>query len=479
MRMRKLGNGQQVVFYVPDEIETKIRTCKAMSDVEDITISEIILWTISQTQDHIRRGIPPWATQGERYTAQQGRLPKNGGTITKDVLESLLEKEAQSIEERYRPLHHNGNHSHHFMVPEIKARLTEYGCTGMKTEYREEQERELAPEIEEEHYIETERALKPAQHDITDGLREFIQNGSLPWTNKNFFPAFRCFRHTTARKDSFLNLFPNNVLVSRDFATTVDDSQSKLDLFQRNVRWVLTGRQRSRLKVVIISPFEANTLFDEIRASTKVVLHMYAPRQTRAAVPLDDLNLCPVPEARIDHELSWQARTGLNLFAGQLYFKDYQDYINNCKYLDLAYLNQQPCQPDGYRARPVHGLDVDVPRFSSSPVPFMTVVMEGIRKHGNGISKTHMGKLLGGQKLTRPELEPTSLSPPDDDNDGDQPPETPKKRKAEEPLLKQEPRYDANGIKIEQSEEPVSKVPKISADIIFGKSLQRNNEGSQ
>ena len=104
--------------------------------------------------------------------------------------------------------------------------------------------------------------------------------------------------------------------------------------------------------------------------------------------------------------------------------------------------------------------------------------MDGIRKHGNGISKTHMGKMLAGQKLTRPEIEPVPLRSPDDDDD-DEPPEPSKKRKAVEPLLKQESRYDENGIKVEEGEEPANKLPKLSVDSIFGKLLQRKNGGRQ
>lgn len=474
--MRKLGHGQRVVFYVPDEIETKIRELKTGGSDSEVTISRVLKWTIFETWNHNNRGLPLWATQGERYHSQQNQLSRQKGPVARNVLESLLEKEALTITERYQPKK-PGEGRGGFEVPEIHARMEEFNCKGNQSEYREEQERELAPEIEEEHYVETGQAVIPAKHKITKGLKEFIESGASQSIIDSSIPAFECFRRTTAFNDLPVSRFAENVLVSHDFATTADNTESKLDLFLRSVRWILTSRLGSRITVVIISPFEANALFDEIRASTKVVLHMYAPRQTRAALPLDDLNLCPVPRFRSDHELSWQARTELNLFAGQLYFKDYEDYIHTCNYLNLAYGNRQECETDGFRGQSQQ-LYIGVPSFTQSPVPFMKVVMDGIRKHGNGISKTHMGKLLAGQKLTRPEIEPMPPSSPDDNDDDDWPPEPPKKRKAEEPLLKQEPRHDENGVKIEQGEEPVSKVPKISADSIFGKLLQRKNGGS-
>lgn len=478
MRMRKLACGQRVVFYVPDEIETKIRDLEDESDYGCITISHILAWAIFETWNHNNRGLPLWATQGERYAFQQGQLSQQRGPIARHILESLLEKEARTIMERYQPKR-AGQSSGKFKIPEINARMEEFNCKGNQSEYREEQERELAPEIEEEHYVETEQALIPAKHKITEGLKEFIETGASQCINGNAIAAFECFRRTTACNDLPVNKFPANVLVSHDFATTAENAESKLDLFLRSVRWVLTSRWGSRVIVVIISPFEANALFDKIRASTHVVLHMYAPRQTRAAVPLDDLELCPVPRSRSSHKLSWQAQTELNLFAGQLYFKVYEDYIHTCNYLNLAYGNQQECEADGFRGSGRHQSYYSVPIFIKSPVPFMKVVMDGIRKHGNGIIKTHMGKLLAGQKLTRPEIESVPPCSPDDDDDDDEPPEPPKKRKAEEQLLKQELRYDENGIKVEEGEEPANKLPKTSADSIFGKMLQRKNGGSR
>ncbi|CAH0045336.1 unnamed protein product [Clonostachys solani] len=66
MRMRKLGHGQSIVFYVPEEIETKVRalrTSNGDSGVDElITVLDVLAWSISETWIDIRRLFPIWAT---------------------------------------------------------------------------------------------------------------------------------------------------------------------------------------------------------------------------------------------------------------------------------------------------------------------------------------------------------------------------------------------------------------------------------
>uniref|UniRef100_A0A0B7JTP1 ubiquitinyl hydrolase 1 n=1 Tax=Bionectria ochroleuca TaxID=29856 RepID=A0A0B7JTP1_BIOOC len=74
MRMRKLGHGQSVVFYVPEEIETKVRalrTANSDSTVDDpINVLDVLAWSISETWIDIRRSFPIWATQGNTFARQ-------------------------------------------------------------------------------------------------------------------------------------------------------------------------------------------------------------------------------------------------------------------------------------------------------------------------------------------------------------------------------------------------------------------------
>ncbi|KAL5884451.1 hypothetical protein ACKVWC_003422 [Pyricularia oryzae] len=115
----------------------------------------------------------------------------------------------------------------------------------------------------------------------------FIQIGVIPQGAilSTFLPAFSTLFHTTAAAHlANLAEFPQNLLVIRDFARTIeirDDNvngnESKTDQFLRAVQWVVTSaggrRDGAVTTMVIISPFEAQNLIDVITTHGRIVLH--------------------------------------------------------------------------------------------------------------------------------------------------------------------------------------------------------------
>jgi hypothetical protein len=87
MRMRKLGHGQAITFIVPKEIETKIyeRTGKHLS--VPIEVADVLSWLIGETWSDLRRSMPLWAVQGQRYKSHKHLL--NGTNTTKDEAEAF------------------------------------------------------------------------------------------------------------------------------------------------------------------------------------------------------------------------------------------------------------------------------------------------------------------------------------------------------------------------------------------------------
>lgn len=65
--MRKLGKGQSLAFYVTDEIRSRIRECTGKSRAARINVADVIRWAISETFGDIRRCMPLWAEEGQRY----------------------------------------------------------------------------------------------------------------------------------------------------------------------------------------------------------------------------------------------------------------------------------------------------------------------------------------------------------------------------------------------------------------------------
>ncbi len=73
-----------------------------------------------------------------------------------------------------------------------------------------------------------------------------------------------------------------------------------------------------------------------MRGQDRVRLHVYSPRLSLSNRSLEDLSFCavpPVPE-------SWSVptiSTTLNLFSGQLYIRDAEDYISLCRFLGVRF----------------------------------------------------------------------------------------------------------------------------------------------
>jgi hypothetical protein len=152
MRMRKLGKGQTVVFCVSQEIQTKILEASRKTDASTITVADILEWSMHETLDDLHRNMPLWAVQGERFVRQEkiwNAAKKQG--LTKEDAEKLLETEAQSLEDRYRPRLNPGEAkvfamSEDPIVQQVATRCEAFNITQFKASaLQEEQERELSP----------------------------------------------------------------------------------------------------------------------------------------------------------------------------------------------------------------------------------------------------------------------------------------------------------------------------------------------
>jgi len=94
--------------------------------------------------------------------------------------------------------------------------------------------------------------------------------------------------------------------------------------------------------MVVISQWEANKLKSLIASTLSVVtLLAYLPRTSLSTRSLEDLKVYTVSPRSIIEMDRWVAPRSLvmqlNLFAGQLYLQDYDEYIRLCRYLGLLF----------------------------------------------------------------------------------------------------------------------------------------------
>ncbi|PVH93270.1 hypothetical protein DM02DRAFT_676940 [Periconia macrospinosa] len=412
MRLRKLGKGQSVVFCISEEIQDKIieRTSKSADEIE---VSDVLMWAITETWSDLRRSIPLWATQGQRYEKHKHLL---GTQTTADQAKQFLEEEAQTVEHRYRPRVNNNNEAFKgwdISNPNVKRiiqRCQDFNAFNFDAaSLQEEQERELAPEIEEERQLERPPMMSPEKHEIHEHLIYLVKTGKL--IAKSFVPAFEALQETSPAEYFDVKTLPSDLLVTQDFIKTLTypkglSTPFKFDSFLRPVQWILSfpkekvnGSSTSQQhQLMVLSPYEADQLLRSIRSSSHVTLHLYAPRTNQVFRPLDNLDLFQIGNGdfdigAVDRSLIMQ----LNLFAGQLYFRSYGEYTEMCDYLGLAWATAkegQEVETDGF----IRGLQGKW-GLEDSPVRFFRGLMK-LRREGEGIDKTQVGKLLNGVMLT-------------------------------------------------------------------------------
>jgi hypothetical protein len=222
-------------------------------------------------------------------------------------------------------------------------------------------------------------------------------------------PAFQALDTTSVAKLCKLSQFPGDLLVTADYMRTAKKPVGTqkatfiTDLYQRSVQWVLSvpdPKKPNTIKnLVILSPHEANQLQHHVRRCKKVTLHLFSPRINSSHAPLDALNLWTVGHDFTPSAVPRCLTAQLNLFAGSLYLNSYAEYTELCEFLGLLHSDVKQGQQvaaDGFITLPM-GTWI----LKESPVPLLRALLMGIRKEGEGLEKTHLGKILSGVKLEK------------------------------------------------------------------------------
>ena len=118
--------------------------------------------------------------------------------------------------------------------------------------------------------------------------------------------------------------------------------------------------------------------------------------------PSDDLRLYSIPPLPSDWTPPWDLIDQLNVFAGQLYLRDYESYLRLCRFLEIPtstadIANDTPIRRNLFNV-PGSFEETEI-TFSGSPLPSVMALL-AIRSRGRPFAETHMGKILQGQLLT-------------------------------------------------------------------------------
>lgn len=421
--MRKLGKGQSVLFCCSKEVERSIRSLMTSDRKTDlIEVADIMKWSIRNTCTHTTNMIPLWATQGIRHQNLLAEYAAVSGNISIGTVESLLEPEAQTLEKRYASTDEDTDQilkdtkvitfkHRREQVEAIQAKCIDFQCKSRQSAaLHEEQERELSPENEREQQVEPQAPLASAEHEVHKDVRRFVREGILDRSSKAFRPAFESFSKTTACRWFENNAWPDQLLVTIDFVTSVhtESNQSK-DLFLRPVHWII--RNYSGTECVVISPYEAHCLTPFIRRSSHVILHPYSARQSMSTRLLPQLSQGMIPFVEWLLWLKPPLARQLDLFAGQLFFGSYKEYQSFCDFLSIC--SQPPgngisVEQDGFinpesRAKMTSELIRNC-MFKTSPINFVRMIVV-MRRKGLSHLESHMGKILNGELIPKDQFE--------------------------------------------------------------------------
>ena len=406
--MRKLGHGHSVMFFAPLEIDRRIRSVAGKGPLDVINTMDLLQWTIRETCDDIQQRAPHWAQQGMDHTSRCA----DWTSFCRDELSSeelssrWLQPEAKKLEDLYGP--HKTSNSTLSAAPDIHRRCIELGILSLRdVSMDEEQEREVLHEAERERQVERPPRVSPAIHSIHPDVAAFISTGVIPTNSQAFCRAFETLNVTSAAANES-HIWSPHVLATTDFHKTVISS-SKIDDFLRPVMWVVSGKRDDNDALVILSPYEVDHFLPDIRSSHKVHLHLYTSRITRSMKPCDDLALYTIPTPPAGWIPPLLLMDQLNVFAGQLYLRDYETYIRLCRFLCVYTKDLQgegiEAGSDGFISannRPRH-LQNDL-TFQTTPLNSLKTLM-GLRRKGIRFAPTHMGKLLDGRLLSEDDFD--------------------------------------------------------------------------
>ena len=412
--MRKLGHGHSVMFFAPLEVDQNIRVVTGKTDQStQVTTVDIISWTIHETWTDIRARAPYWAQQGMNHKMRYEAWTRFcDNKLTRDQLsDAWLQQERRTLADLYAPSEStNANSDLSALDPAIQQRCKYFGVLSLpNAQMDEEQEREVNRERERERQAaELPPLAEPATHFLHPDVVAFVKTGVVPplHSGSAFLPVFTTLEGSSASTRE-ADVWSPFILATADFCKTIDpeSTQGTMDQYLRPVQWILSSKMDHNRVLVLISPFEADKLMPDIRASEQIHLHLYAPRTSQRMKPSDDLRLYTIPPLPSSWTPPWDLIDQLNVFAGQLYLRDYASYLRLCRFLDVP-TSQSPndtrIQRNLFRV-PGSFEETEI-TFAGSPLPSVMALL-AIRSRGRPFEHTHMGKILQGHLLTGKDFE--------------------------------------------------------------------------
>jgi hypothetical protein len=416
MRLRDFGHTHSVLVLAPPDIDREIRGLKIareQSSAQDpLSMGDVLRWLFKQTIRNLSIGLPGWMEQGLSHRRRQLAASKLGfhdqnldlKQLTQMAILELIreweEEDAKSIEALYSPARDGhlldsmkpinaelANDRSYQNIVDVGKHLSIYDHDIVSRQQMYEREVEL--EVEIIRAVKRPSAALPERPKVHADIVAFVQTGQLPLNSSATLDVHRYLERFSFGNLSTKAAWSQSLRVTTDFATTVK-SPSTLDDYANTVNWILTSSVHASQKIwFVLSAFEANALLDFIRRSKFVHLHAYAPRiRSKNPIKADSMLFFNISGFGTDLSIDTSLRREVALFAGGLYIDNYSEYRELLDHLKQA----------GRAAGQVSSAE-------SSPMINLLRALLGVRRKGEEIDLTHMGRLLQGRRLAERDFE--------------------------------------------------------------------------
>ena len=302
MRLRKLAQGQTLMFLAPPEVHQSITELAGKSE-DLLDAYDVVAWSLEQSCQSIERSQPLRILQGLNYSQRQITMDRfsrtypdldnlaNELTASSESVTAFREKEEQRLHDLYAPASLKGNSppgviesSQDSIDPTVQTLLEMWRALGTAesegASMHEEHEREVAHEVEQETQIQRPPKVKALPRGVDPNLREFITSGRLENFTKFSTVYDSIVKTTSAELEGRVDPW-HHLRVTKGFAHTVERPQSGCyDSYLRPINFVLTCKREAKPGfLLIISQYEANEFLREIQdPASGVKLHVYEPR---------------------------------------------------------------------------------------------------------------------------------------------------------------------------------------------------------
>ena len=340
MRMRMLGDGHHVKFYASNEVNSQIEK----KVVNKIHSHHVLEWAIDNSIKQIKNDLFFWAHQGLSFYLRKASY--DNFIHLKHDLESYFntckEKSSNSLSHLYGQnrlelfiveIIQNSSNKLKRSFESINTNSEDYisvfeGIINKLKEHipnlrkfdqllNEEMELEIEKEIEQEIEIERPNEAKPYKQILDRDVEQFVKKSVFNKKSASFIPFMQSLKSSTIYEYLEENAWSNKIYATKCFAQTVETKDFD-DYFLRIPRWIATNRTCVNEEdeiYLIMSSFEADSLFFSLQDTNKISFLMMMPRNKQ------DQRFISYPSISIPPQISQQ----ILIFCGSFYFKDKAD----------------------------------------------------------------------------------------------------------------------------------------------------------